>query len=364
MQEKANQKARRAGVHKRSLANFIVNYYWLFMLVSIVLFFYVERGKPGPIELSFYPMYFLVGAQVKHFLQETVPSFFGELRQTGALPQQALPSSAEKFQGRLQSRLGDILGIVGGLSIVWFHWAEWGALFHSAVLVSSGPLPRTALLIVNVIDVLLAYGAGVAAWKAVLTGFEIRRLGSRELLKIHPFHPDRCAGLGAIGRLCFSLSCILLTISLFLCGWMLYGRWVNPHFFKTYAAWEPWFAGGLIVVTLIGILAFFVPMNTVHRLMKKQAADFEAKLLAVASRISDMEESLVSQVSQLEHETLKAEDERIRFLRDFHARMAKIPSWPIDLQTSVKFVTIQVPLSIGFLDSVLKLWEKVGWNWQ
>lgn len=337
-------------VNKQSVARLLINYYWLLVVVSLILFLYQRRGNPDLIELSFYPLYFLVGSQVKYFLQKRVVYVFNELRQTGALREQALQSSVEELQIRLNSRLGDILGIVGGLSIVWFY--------RSTLIIMSSPLDWLASIMVAIIDMLLAYAIGVATWQAVVTAFEIRRLGSRGQLRIRPFHPDECAGLGAIGRLCFSLSLIMISISLFLCGWILYARWINPNFNDGYRFFEPWFAGGLIVLTIVSILAFFLPMITVHRLMKEQAANFKAKLMALAERISDLEESLLSQGSQLEHEQLEAQYAKIQFCRSVYAQRRKIPTWPIDLQTITKFLGVQIPLSLGFFNSVLSLWEK------
>jgi hypothetical protein len=339
-------------VHKHLVARILTNYYWLLVPVSLLLFLYSAPRTPLFIELSFYPLYFLVGHLVKHFLQTRIPSLFSELHQTGALREEALPRLVEDLQRRLNSRLGDILGMVGGLSIVGFYF--------SLMSRPTGHVGYLASILVAVIDVLLAYALGVATWKAIVTALEIRRLGLTGLLRIHPFHPDGCAGLGAIGRFCFSLSLILISIGLFLSGWILYGR-INDTVNGGYQGFEPWFIGGFIVLTLVSLLAFFFPMMTVHRLMKEQAANFEAQLAALGARISALEESLLSQGSQLGHEQLEAQDKEIQALRNTYTQRRKIPTWPIDWQTFTKFLSAQILLSVGFLSSVLSLWEK-GWS--
>lgn len=348
------QKATSTGieVQKQLAARLIINYYWVLVLVSLILFLYKARGKPELIELSFYPLYFLVGGLVKSFLQKRIASVFRELQQTGALPTQGLQSMVEDFQMRLNSRLGDILGIVGGLAIVWFYR-------NTLKRIVNPPLDYLSSLLVVAIDVLLAYAIGVATWKAIVTAFEFRRLGLRGQLNIRPFHPAGCSGLGAIGRLYFSLSLILISIGLFLCGWILYAHWINPTFNGAYRFFEPWFAGGLIILTIVSILSFFLPMITVHRLMKEQAANFEARLSALAEKISDFEESLLSEGSQLGHEQVEAQYEKIQFLRSIYAQRRKIQTWPIDLQTFTKFISVQIPLSIGIISSVLNLRERL-----
>jgi hypothetical protein len=107
--------AQRVKVHKHLVAKILTNYYWLLVSVSLLLFLYSAPRMPPFIKLSFYPLYFLVGYLVKYFLQTRIPSIFSELHQTGALREEALPSLVEDLQRRLNSRLGDLLGIVGGL---------------------------------------------------------------------------------------------------------------------------------------------------------------------------------------------------------------------------------------------------------
>jgi hypothetical protein len=339
--------------HRQPVARFLIHYYWLLILGSLILFLYETRGKPAFIELSFYPLYFLVGGLVKSFLEKRIASAFGELRQTGALQELASPSVAEDFQRRLNSRFGEIVGMLGGVAILWFYR-------NLLTIIDGRSLDFLLSIFVAVIDVLLAYAIGVATWKACVTAFEFRRLGVRGALRIRLFHPDGCAGLGAIGRVCFSLSLILVSIGLFLGGWVLYARWINPNANAEYRFFEPWFAGALIVVAVVSILAFFFPMITVHRLMQEQAANFEAQLVALAERITEWEESLLSQGSQLGHEQLEGQYAKLQFLRSIYVQRQHLPTWPIDVQIWTKFISVQIPLLLGTLGSVLSLWERLN----
>jgi hypothetical protein len=181
-------------VVKQTVARLLINYYWAGVALSFWLFLQTS-GKSELILLSFYPLFLAVGSLIRFFVQRGIVRAFHELNQTGCLSKQALQTLWCRFEGRLNSKWANTFGIVGGLCIIWF-------CRHS--LTSSG-LSFIEFTIIS-IDVLLAYAIGVAAWKAAATGSEIRRLGLSGDLRIRPFYPGGCAGLGAIGRLLFSAS--------------------------------------------------------------------------------------------------------------------------------------------------------------
>jgi hypothetical protein len=343
----------RVEVHRQPVVRFLIHYYWLPILVSLILFLYGTCGELEFIKLSFYPLYFLVGALVKSFVEKRIAFALGDLRQTGALQEQAFHRVAEDFQRRLNSPLGEIVGVIGGLPVLWFYRIL-------LLTVESRLLDYLLLGFIAVIDVLLAYALGVAMWKACVTAFEFWRLGVRGELKIRPFHPDGYAGLGAIGQVCFSLSLILITFLLFLCGWVLYARYIKPHTNNEYHFFEPWFVGALLIVIIVSTLAFFFPIITVHRLMQEQAANFKAQLVALAEKIIEWEESLLSQGSQLGPEQLEQQYAKIKSLRSAYLQRQNIPTWPIDWQTWAKFIGAQLSLLISTLGSVLGLWEKLN----
>jgi hypothetical protein len=73
----------------------------------------------------------------------------------------------------------------------------------------------------------------------------------------------------------------------FSCSW-------NPGFDPAFTSFAPWFDGSLIGVVLVSIAVFFLPLLTIHRLMKEEAACHETRVLALAGRIADLEELLLS----------------------------------------------------------------------
>jgi hypothetical protein len=61
-----------------------------------------------------------------------------------------------------------------------------------------------------------------------------------------------------------------------------------------YVSFDPWFAGGLILLAILRIASFFMPMKTVRRLMVDHAQREEARVAGLAEAIAELESSLVS----------------------------------------------------------------------
>jgi hypothetical protein len=344
-------------VVRQTVARFLIDYYWLLVFLSFLLFlyqtFHYEKRMPGHIELSFYPLDFVVGSLTKSLLQKKIPGTFARLRDTGSLEETTMLGLTKGFVRQLNHPLGDAFGIVFGLLILWFYNFAWSKLPSMKLGYAFSSVA------VMTIDVLLAYAAGVAIWKAGVTAWEFRQLGRRGKLKIRPFHPDGCAGLAAVGQLFFSLSFVLIVVGLFLSGWLLYGHWINPSFDHAFAYIAPWFAGTLIVIVAVSIAAFFLPLLAVHRLMKEEAARHESRVLALAGKIADLEESLLSSGALLNHEEFEVRLAQLESLRSTYLHQRKIPTWPVDFETRGKFLSAQIGLWVGIPTSVLSLWEKV-----
>jgi hypothetical protein len=366
--EKAPHRLTEIVVVRQAVARFVIDRYWLLISISLLAYAALHSvigpplhpflGKHGfmeqlEIDLSFYPMDLLVGGLVKSLLQRKIPSTFARLRDTGALDEKAVPELTDGFVNRLNHFGGDALGVVFGLVI-------FGGFYRFGIgltVPKLGYIYYVASITVMTIDVLLAYAGGVAIWKVRATMRELRQLGRRDELRARPFYPDGCGGLAAIGRLFFSLSFVLSVFGLFCGGWLLYGRWINPGF-GAIDDYAPWFAGSLIVFIGVSVAVFLLPLLDVHRLMKKEAERHETQLLALAGRIADLEESLLSFGTLASHEDLEARLAQIDDLRKTYLEQRNIPTWPVDFETRWKFLTAQAGLWISLPTSALDLWEK------
>src|SRR5262249_34688660 len=152
-----------------------------------------------PIELSYYPLYLVLGALVPDFLHRRVPAMLVDLQQSGALPSDAFPRVVNEFDSRLNHPLAvRLCGALGGLAIAVFYVG----VLKPPLQISWWGVPITA------IDVLLGYAVGVASWKAVAVARQVGAWSRRGELTVRPLHPDGAGGLEAVGRLFFSLSLI------------------------------------------------------------------------------------------------------------------------------------------------------------
>src|SRR4051812_25937915 len=204
------------GAVSQPFVRFCIDYYWLPVLISCLLLFLVSRpNEPKSsderllfyLEVSFYPAILVGTALTKRLLREKIPSTVAELCQTGPLSDDVARRFARDLQQHLNSLWAESLGIAGGISIVCFYFGPGGFAGNWG--------PNQAVDIANVmvmcIDIMWGYLIGIAMWGVTATALDIARLARRGQLRIHPFHPDRCGGLSAIGRLYFPLALILIS---------------------------------------------------------------------------------------------------------------------------------------------------------
>ena len=332
---------------------FLLDYYWIFILLSFFAFLNWEAGSKAWVLVSFYPLFFIIGKLLKSFLTVKIVQTFRQLAQIGSFHEKDLHKFKESFQERLSGRIGIILGFIMGLWVIYFYLPELSSL--------SGIWLQNLFFITTMcVDVMVGYILGVVTWKIIVTSLEFRRLARNDMLRIRLYHPDKCAGLAPIGELFFSLSFILITIGLFLGIWLIYARWINPDFNGIFSQIAFWFLISLIGVSAVSIIAFFLPMLTIHKLLKEKAAQIQSRLVILAEKISELEESLLSEKSDLNEEELQNKYEKIQLLRKMYAQQHKVPTWPIDMQTRIKFFASQVALYIGIISSFEKLIKIVG----
>jgi hypothetical protein len=345
-----------------TLARFIVTNYWAFVLSSLVFFsiavhYYNFYG--GPIEFSYYVLYLVVGGLTRHLLLSKIPSTFLTLRDTGAFKEGTLERLPNSLVRRLERPLGYFLGIVLTIFILYFYrfynWHTWQAIYSMGF--------STALLVINVtiiIDLLLAYAGGVAICMVAITAWEFYYLGRTGELHIQPFHPDRCAGLASIGQLFFFSSLTLVVIALFFGGWLLFGGWFlsgkwNPDFASSYNGFQPWFTGTLVGVGLVSVAVFFLPLLSIHGMMKAEASRYKRKALPFVAQISDLDASLVASASSENYDELDTRLTQIKSLRNAYMEYQNIPTWPVDFQTRWQFFAAQLAVWI----SVITLADKI-----
>jgi hypothetical protein len=158
----ASAASNRVTVTMDRLARLVFTHYLFLSFVSFVFLCLIKRyagQKPELIEISFYPLFLVVGLLIRRFLSE-IPETFLSLQANGALAEESAKVFIQPFEKRLNSWAADTSGIVLGLACVWFYQRQ--LLDAATVAFSRDPLwiklgYVLSSLAVCAIDVLLAY---------------------------------------------------------------------------------------------------------------------------------------------------------------------------------------------------------------
>jgi hypothetical protein len=133
-------------------ARFVLAWYWVFALSSLVLFsiavgYYHNPG--GIIEFSHYILYLVVGGLTKHLVLDKIPDTFLALRDAGALKEGTIERLVDSPFHRLQNPLEYVSGILlAAIIALWFYgFREWAVIRHMELC--AGLAGRLSLLSIN-----------------------------------------------------------------------------------------------------------------------------------------------------------------------------------------------------------------------
>ena len=135
---------------------------------------------------------------------------------------------------------------------------------------------------------------------------------------------DRAAGLKPLGDYYFSQALLLAIPAVFLLIWSL--LFLLPQW-QRYEVWRPRYLALLLLAIVIEIAAFFAPMWTVHRDMKRE----KARQLHAADRLSDeiarLRHLLDGELSRDRREDVQ---QRMNHLVGRYREIETMSTWPID----------------------------------
>lgn len=197
------------------------------------------------------------------------------------------------------------------------------------------------------LEVVGAFLAGSFIGRAVSYSRLGQRLKSKGFsINIDPENLDGVAGLRPIGRLYFFQSALVAVPGAFLAVWWF----LIPLFGDRYSAWRAVYAGGLVLVVLCEILAFFSPMWSFHRIM----SGAKAQLLTEADHISEQAAKIQKQLRGSVNEEVIAqlEDKLGRMTKRYHA-IVEMPTWPVDKRIQRQFALNNLLLFIPVIAQVL-----------
>ena len=212
-------------------------------------------------------------------------------------------------------------GLFGSISMPGPQVAIWVVFF--AVLVANSFVPASlsiSYIYVVFISAVLGLGSSSMLWTYIVALRGIHRIGGVHLA-LRPYYEDKTQGLKQVGYLALSLALTYFVgLGLGLSLAILY----NLDLLLIY----PFFAA----VIILGVLMFFLPLVTLHNLMKKNKQVEMSKLSVELGEIyGDTKDHKVDMAQA--------------FLLDLKERkVSSMPTWPFDLDVLSRLILIVLSL--------------------
>ena len=160
--------------------------------------------------------------------------------------------------------------------------------------------------------------------------YSLWRVFHRFSLRIRPFHPDRCGGLGALGQYAVSFGYFLFVAGLGL-SLVSIPILIHGHFADSYTIYV-----AIAAYAVVAPLTFFLTLGAAHRAM----ADSKDRWM---KRIADqIETDYVAAVTALNKgEVISNEQlEKVSQMHSLYRTTQAFPVWPFDTATIGRFVSI------------------------
>ncbi len=179
----------------------------------------------------------------------------------------------------------------------------------------------------------------IVTYKCTITIWAIQQIMKMKI-NIRPFHPDRAGGLKIIGKLVFAVNYFMILIMSFLTLLFLFDSFTNS---------QPLYMFMILVFYFLSFYLLFASLNSTHMRMwnaKKKILD------TLNNTIDHQHKKLDSEIKNNIFEIKDAEE--MSSLQEFMNVVHKIPVWPFDTNTLLKFfTTITIPLLIFLINIVV-----------
>lgn len=167
--------------------------------------------------------------------------------------------------------------------------------------------------------------------------------------RLIPKHPDRAGGFKPIGDFFLYESVILAIPAIYLTAWSL----IRPP--PPGSPWQVLYLFLLAIVIVLEVEAVFVPMRSIHALMREQKTLFLAHADQLSREIDWLQQRLCEQRSTSERQQIK---DYIADLTDACKRIEKVPAWPFDPSVRRRFGLSQIATFLPFVTFALNLSQR------
>lgn len=238
-----------------------------------------------------------------------------------------------------QSVMGIVFGLLGAgwIIVVSYRLGGWEEVINT--------FTRPLLIGQFVLEFVIGYIVGLLAWRMIITGYEIWKLGQQFDLVLQLGHPDRCGGLAPLGNLCLWNALIISTAGMHLGGWIILGP-ILPEPYRALAAfYKPLFSTLLIVPIILAGVSFFLPLWSVHQIMASKRTAIERQLDQLSQSIDRLARELLDRADELDPADSEKMAKKLDRMRQIYQENQHVPVWPFNTRILAKFITSQsIPL--------------------
>jgi hypothetical protein len=105
-------------------------------------------------------------------------------------------------------------------------------------------------------------------------------------------------------------------------------------------------------MVILSLVTFFLPLINAHNRMLAEKRALQGFLFRISRRVAELERSTRIGLDQMDHKEREQVFAEIDSLTELYQRTTRIPVWPFDRSTLVKFATPQI-LSLLSLSGML-----------
>lgn len=242
-------------------------------------------------------------------------------------------SFLEELEDRLSKAWFAPVALAASLAInVWILVTlknHWNSLDHGLVAIWF-----RFLSCINYYMVFMMLLKGVATTRAIRWIF-------RSDIILQPIHPDRCGGLQPLGAISGSLNVFLALLTSYITVLVEIEGIPLSH---------PGFLTSVLIFLLLATYLFIAPIAGIHVRMKEMRRGIQISLNREFQQCFQQVYQNLSQRTEVHIDSLH----RLDTLEKLNRVAAKIPVWPIDMETVLKFfAVVGVPTLIGLTKTFL-----------
>jgi len=287
-----------------------------------------------------------------------------QLRQKPESSSQMIESSFLEFvhsiPGRMKSKIGIALGILGTIVIGWTLW-----LVDSNIILDIYTDFRTpfswygVMLFVRLSFLVTGFLGGVLGWRILVIADTISKLGKMFDFDLQINHPDGCGGLGPIGDLCLRIAYVVSPLPILIGLWLVFINFFDIRYLRMAPEYLDPLASTLVFLAIpvaaICVFSFFLPLGAVHTAMLREKSKLQVELDSISQEIHQLSSDLLSKANNLEPQQGVSLEEKIEFLKRVYTRNSQIPVWPYRSSHIWGLVSTQVIPAVGVISSVVGL---------